>query len=417
QEDGRLELNLDMKKIKYRSDAQGIFPISTCATPCEPHQIKVRERDDTCCWKCRDCGRYQIKHDAFHCDDCKMGETPDPTHSRCEEIPEKYIDYRNAWAIGAMGFAALGMFTTVFVALVFWGYNDTPIIKAAGRELSYILLLGIFLSFSVTFVIVAEPDPFTCGLMRFFLGFCPALCYAAIVTKTNRIARIFHHKPGTSAPKTKYISPTSQMIIVGMLTAVEVLINIVWILWDPPQTTYIYPDRSTKLRICEGVDTYRYMVGVIYPLVLLVFCTIYAIQTRKCPGGFNETKYIAFTNYTIIIIWLAFVPLYLASTSNSIRVVTLAISMSLSGFVELACLFFPKIYIVLLKPEKNTKEVVMAPNRSSFATLSNSHGITNFGHHLPSSGNSFSRPHSSFCQSENGIVITATRSSSPAESC
>jgi hypothetical protein len=44
--------------------------------------------------------------------------------------------------------------------------------------------------------------------------------------------------------------------------------------------------------------------------------------------------------------------------------------------VELSCLFFPKIYIVLLKPEKNTKEVVMAPNRSSFLTLSNP---TSFG--------------------------------------
>ena len=81
--------------------------------------------------------------------------------------------------------------------------------------------------------------------------------------------------------------------------------------------------------ILQGLDTYSYMIGFIYPVILIGFCTIYAIQTRKCPGGFNETKYIAFTNYTIIIIWLAFVPLYIASTSNSIRVVTLAISLSL----------------------------------------------------------------------------------------
>ena len=141
------------------------------------------------------------------------------------------------------------------MALVFWGYNETPIIKAAGRELSYILLGGIFLSFSLTFVIVAEPDPFVCGLMRFFLGFCPTLCYAAIVTKTNRIARIFHHKSGMSAPKTKYISPASQMIIVGLLTAVQVGINVIWIIYDPPGTTYIYPDRATRIRICEVSDS------------------------------------------------------------------------------------------------------------------------------------------------------------------
>ncbi len=148
-------------------------------------------------------------------------------------------------------FFSLGILVTVFVGLVFWSYSDTPIIKAAGRELSFVLLFGILLSFSVTFFIVAEPSRFTCGIMRFFLGFCPTLCYASIATKTNRIARIFHHKSGPSVPKTKFISPTSSMIIVGLLTSVEVIINIVWMVWMPPDITYTYPDRQTKLRICE----------------------------------------------------------------------------------------------------------------------------------------------------------------------
>jgi len=151
----------------------------------------------------------------------------------------------------------IGILITLFVGLVFWSYNDTPIIKAAGRELSYILLLGILLSFSVTFFIVAEPNQITCGIMRFFLGFCPTLCYAAIVTKTNRIARIFHPKPGNSAPKTKYISPRSQMIIVGLLTAVDLLIKAVWIYWDPPRSTWIHPNRDKRLKICEVRESQR----------------------------------------------------------------------------------------------------------------------------------------------------------------
>lgn len=95
------------------------------------------------------------------------------------------------WAIGTMAFAAVGMCVTVFTMFVFWMHSNTPIIKAAGRELSYLLLSGIFLSFSMTFIIVSKPTPWTCGLTRFFLGFCYTLCYSAIVTKTNRISRIF----------------------------------------------------------------------------------------------------------------------------------------------------------------------------------------------------------------------------------
>lgn len=83
------------------------------------------------------------------------------------------------------------MALTLFVKVVFWMYSDTPIIKAAGRELSYLLLSGIFLSFCMTFVVISKPTPSSCGLTRFFLGFCYTLCYSAIVTKTNRIARIF----------------------------------------------------------------------------------------------------------------------------------------------------------------------------------------------------------------------------------
>lgn len=63
-------------------------------------------------------------------------------------------------------------------------------------------------------------------------------------------------------------------------------------------------------------------------------CTSYAFKTRKCPEGFNEARHIAFTNYTAIIIWVAFVPLYLASTNNAIRIVTLAMSLSVRLIFE-----------------------------------------------------------------------------------
>ena len=40
-----------------------------------------------------------------------------------------------------------------------------------------------------------------------------------------------------------------------------------------------------------------------------------------------------------------------------------------SGVVQLACLFAPKVYVVLCKPEKNTREGVMAHHRTSSYAL------------------------------------------------
>ena len=91
------------------------------------------------------------------------------------------------------------------------------------------------------------------------------------------------------------------------------------------------------------------MTGLFFPFLLIISATLYAFKTRKCPGGFNETRFILFTNCINTILWLAFVPLYLVSTDHKIRAVILAYSLSLSGIVQLGCLVFPKLYTVLFK--------------------------------------------------------------------
>lgn len=361
---GEPDLQLNKSKVKYRR--QQSFPTSSCGAPCKPSQAKILLQD-SCCWRCVDCQPNQyLNQTTQHCINCHVCKRPDPNQGICVDKNEKFIDYRSRWAITSLAFASLGIFSTVLVGIIFWVHLDTPVIKASSRELSYILLGGIFFSFIMTFVIVAPPTFITCGLTRFFLGFSYTLCYAAILTKTNRISRIFNKSP-TKSHKARYTSPRSQVVIVTLLVSVEVIINISWLVYYTPSTKHLCDQMSNfRIRICNGLDDYSYIVGLIYPLILVCFCTIYAIKTRKCPGGFNEARYITFTNYTTCLIWLIFVPLYLSTgASDDIRIVSLALSLSLGAFVQLGCLFFPKVYIVLFKPEKNTRDAVMSTKRSS----------------------------------------------------
>ena len=61
----------------------------------------------------------------------------------------------------------------------------------AGRELSFVLLFGILFCYCMTFVLVMKPNDYWCGAQKFGIGFCFSICYSALLTKTNRIARIF----------------------------------------------------------------------------------------------------------------------------------------------------------------------------------------------------------------------------------
>lgn len=101
---------------------------------------------------------------------------------------------------------------SVSVSAVSNRYNKTPVIKASGRELCYVLLVGIFSCYCMSFVILARPTINRCAILRVGLGLCLSMCYSAIFTKTNRISRIFN-RGVKSVQRPIYTSPLSQILI------------------------------------------------------------------------------------------------------------------------------------------------------------------------------------------------------------
>ncbi|CAH2096582.1 unnamed protein product [Euphydryas editha] len=64
--------------------------------------------------------------------------------------------------------------------------------------------------------------------------------------------------------------------------------------------------------------------------------------------------------YTTCVIWLAFVPLYFGTASHvPLRITSMAVTISLSASVTLVCLFSPKLYIILIRPERNVRQSIM----------------------------------------------------------
>ncbi|XP_057336745.1 metabotropic glutamate receptor 2-like isoform X2 [Microplitis mediator] len=365
------ELRLNMSEIQFRME-NSETPESVCSLPCRIGQAKKYVEGESCCWHCFDCTQYQIRHpdDQTRCIQCPQGTVPDETHSYCRDIPEEFLKFDSAWAIGAMTFSTSGILVTLFVGGVFLKHNDTPIVRASGRELSYVLLTGILLCYLVTFTLILKPTDIVCGIQRFSAGFCFTVVYAALLTKTNRISRIFN-KSKRSAKRPSFISPRSQLIICSLLVGVQILINIVWMAIDPAKARHHYPTREDNLLVCNSYIDASYMIAFTYPIILIIVCTVYAVLTRKIPEDFNESKHIGFTMYTTCVIWLAFVPLYFGTGNHvALRITSMSVTISLSASVTIACLFSPKLYIILIHPERNIRRgrgPFAAPKHSTVA--------------------------------------------------
>uniref|UniRef100_A0A8C7U4R4 G-protein coupled receptors family 3 profile domain-containing protein n=1 Tax=Oncorhynchus mykiss TaxID=8022 RepID=A0A8C7U4R4_ONCMY len=374
------QLHLDTKEMWWPGGTLQV-PQSICSQPCCPGERKKTVKGVPCCWHCERCDGYQYQADTYSCKMCRFDLRPNENHTACEAIPIVKLEWSSPWAVIPVLIAVLGIMATMFVVGTFIRYNDTPIVKASGRELSYVLLTGIFLCYATTFLMIAAPDVGICSLRRIFLGLGMSISYAALLTKTNRIYRIFEQgKMSVSTPR--FISPASQLVITFSLISVQLLGVCIWFGVDPSQAIIDYEDQRTSnpdmargVLKCDISDlSLICLLG--FSMLLMVTCTVYAIKTRGVPETFNEAKPIGFTMYTTCIVWLAFIPIFFGTSQSTekmyIQTTTLTISVSLSASVSLGMLYMPKVYVVLFHPEQNV------PNRKrslkavvTAATMSN----------------------------------------------
>ncbi|KAG1926929.1 metabotropic glutamate receptor 1b isoform X2 [Pimephales promelas] len=326
---------------------------SVCSEPCSKGEIKViRKGEVSCCWICTACKDNEYVQDEFTCKACELGWWPDEELHVCEPLPLRYLEWSHPESIAAVVFSCLGILVTSFVTFIFILYRDTPVVKSSSRELCYIILAGIFLGYICPFTLIARPTLASCYLQRLLVGLSASMCYSALVTKTNRIARILAgSKKKICTRKPRFMSAWAQVVIAFILISVQLTLEVTLIILEPPEPIKSYPSIREVFLICNTSN-----VGMVAPLgyngLLILSCTYYAFKTRNVPANFNEAKYIAFTMYTTCIIWLAFVPIYFGS---NYKIITTSFSVSLSVTVALGCMFTPKMYIILAKPERNVR--------------------------------------------------------------
>ncbi|XP_030789203.1 metabotropic glutamate receptor 8 isoform X1 [Rhinopithecus roxellana] len=358
------QLHLKVEHMQW-AHREHTHPASVCSLPCKPGERKKTVKGVPCCWHCERCEGYNYQVDELSCELCPLDQRPNINRTGCQLIPIIKLEWHSPWAVVPVFVAILGIIATTFVIVTFVRYNDTPIVRASGRELSYVLLTGIFLCYSITFLMIAAPDTIICSFRRIFLGLGMCFSYAALLTKTNRIHRIFEQgKKSVTAPK--FISPASQLVITFSLISVQLLGVFVWFVVDPPHIIIDYgeqrtldPEKARGVLKCDISDL-SLICSLGYSILLMVTCTVYAIKTRGVPETFNEAKPIGFTMYTTCIIWLAFIPIFFGTAQSAekmyIQTTTLTVSMSLSASVSLGMLYMPKVYIIIFHPEQNVQK-------------------------------------------------------------
>ena len=62
--------------------------------------------------------------------------------------------------------SSFGIILTVVTFAIFYRNRDTPLVRASGRELSYVILSGLLVCYLNTYILLAKPGTIVCLLQR-----------------------------------------------------------------------------------------------------------------------------------------------------------------------------------------------------------------------------------------------------------
>ncbi|XP_044523631.1 vomeronasal type-2 receptor 1-like [Gracilinanus agilis] len=338
------------------------LPHSVCTDLCKPGTRKgIRQGEPICCFDCLPCADGHVSRTpgvvrARECQKCHEDYWSNAAKNECVLKEVEFLGYDEALGFTLVTLSIFGALVVLAVTVVYVIYRKTPLAKANDRELSFLLQLSLIITLLTSLLFIGKPYNWSCMARQVTLAMGFSLCLSCILGKT--IALFLSYRVSKSKVRFTSIRPLYQKLIVLFSVLIESGLCTAYLVMMPPKVYKNMESQNIKiiLECNEGsIEFLCSVFGFDAFLALLSFLTTFV--ARKLPDNYNEAKCITFGMLVFFIVWISFVPAYL-STKGKFKVAVEIFAILASSFGLLGCVFAPKCYIILLRPKRNTDELV-----------------------------------------------------------
>ncbi|KAJ3037246.1 Gamma-aminobutyric acid type B receptor subunit 2 [Rhizophlyctis rosea] len=295
-------------------------------------------------------------------------------------ISTPYVSVRSGIGKSMTGIAGAGMVVNVVLLVLFVGKRDSPVVKAASKSFSGLILLGGIIALSSVLMRTASDDhlapppqhpnsfkPLPSRTDWFFaIGY--ALVLGSLFVKTYRIDRIFRNK------EIGFKIADAQLFgLLGGIVAVEVVLLLMLQFWlgDPNQTTDVVIDMSTGWTVkqvsCPKVHIVPSVLLYVWNAGLILVAAIFSFRTRKVSSAYNENIFTVAAIGVISIVSIVIVPVLQIISSPVASYLLISLGTVLGAVIPICIFAIPKLLVAydIMSYDDNLKVMSVLPNALS----------------------------------------------------
>ncbi|KAL6486742.1 hypothetical protein MHYP_G00061340, partial [Metynnis hypsauchen] len=325
-------------------------PLSRCSVTCLPGTEK-NISNISCCYSCTKCseGYYSNETDQLPCKPCPEGFWSLPGSKECQKWKIWFLDWSAAYSIVVMIGTVIGALLLVFSVILYILHREKPIIKEI-LVISCLMKFGLMVSFGGVILFLGSPNIHLCRAQQTMYGLGFTLCVSCILVKAvHTFLAYMAFNPDRLRMLRRLDKP---FVIIGILTAIQALICIFWMVFDPVNVEE--QQSKTQLltlnRLCSQGSMYGFGAMHVYIALLAVLCFGLAFKGRD-----DETDPIVFSMLIHLFAWLCFIPVFI--TQYESRPIVQISGIMVSNYGVIFCHFAPKWFKILSEKSETLKAI------------------------------------------------------------